>query len=89
MSEKMRIEKLQTTINGWANYHATSTAKSIIRDLDMLVRVRLGMCCWKMKMWKKLTKRVKELSKLGISKETADKGVMAVKATAVSQTSKY
>ncbi len=71
MSEKMRIEKLQTTINGWVNYYVTANAKPIMRELDMFVRVRLRMCCWKM--WKNPATRVKELSKLGCSKDMAYK----------------
>jgi RNA-directed DNA polymerase len=69
LSEKERIGKLQTTINGWVNYFVISKAKSVMRDLDMLVRVRLRMCRWSA--WKQPRTRVKELVKLGVSKQQA------------------
>ncbi len=71
MSEQERISKLQTTINGWVNYFMTANAKSLMLELDRFVRVRLRMCSWKA--WKNPATRVKELSKLGASRDNAYK----------------
>ena len=64
ISEKERIGKLQSIINGWVNYFVIAKAKSTMRDLDSFVRMRLRMCSWKS--WKRSKTRVKELVKLGV-----------------------
>jgi RNA-directed DNA polymerase len=69
MSEKERIRKLQSVINGWVNYFVIARAKTVMQDLDGLVRTRLRICHWKI--WKKPATRVKRLLKLGISKQKA------------------
>jgi RNA-directed DNA polymerase len=65
LSEKERISKLQTIINGWVNYFVISKAKNVMRDLDAYVRFRLRMCLWKS--WKQSKTRVKALIKLGFT----------------------
>jgi RNA-directed DNA polymerase len=70
-SEEERIGKLQTIITGWVNYFSISKAKNVMRDLDMFVRGRLRMCQWKA--WKRPRTRVKELIKLGFTREWAFK----------------
>lgn len=69
LSEKERIRKLQSVINGWVNYFVIARAKTVMQDLDGLVRTRLRICRWKV--WKKPATRVKRLLKLGASKQNA------------------
>lgn len=69
LSEEEKIGKLQTIINGWVNYFVIAKAKTVMRDLDRMVRTRLRMCQWSA--WKQPKTRVKELAKLGISKRWA------------------
>lgn len=71
ISEKGRIDKLQSTITGWVNYFVISKAKGVMQDLDRMVRTRLRMCQWKV--WKQAKTRVKELLKLGFSGDWAYK----------------
>lgn len=68
-SEGVKIGKLQSVINGWVNYFAIAKAKTLMQDLDRLVRVRLRICQWKV--WKKPATRVRNLLKLGASKQKA------------------
>ena len=69
VSEKERIRKLQSVINGWVNYFVIARARTVMEDLDGLVRTRLRICQWKI--WKKPATRVKRLLKLGASKQNA------------------
>lgn len=69
MSEKERIGKLQSIINGWVNYFVIARAKTMMQNLDGLVRTRLRICQWKV--WKKPARRVKGLVKLGATKQNA------------------
>jgi group II intron reverse transcriptase/maturase len=69
LSEKERIGKLQSIITGWVNYFVIAKAKTIMQELDQTVRVRLRVCQWKV--WKKPATRVKQLLKLGASKQKA------------------
>lgn len=71
MSEEERIRQLRSIINGWVNYFVISKARSVMRDLDMYVRVRLRICQWKA--WKQSKTRVKALIKLGFSDRWAYK----------------
>jgi len=71
LSEERRIEKLQSVITGWVNYFIIAKAASVMKELDGLTRVRLRICQWKA--WKRPRTRVKELSKLGFTKEWAYK----------------
>lgn len=67
LSEKERIGKIQSIIDGWVNYFAIAKAKSVMKGLDELVRVRLRICQWKA--WKRPGTRVRQLLKLGVSKQ--------------------
>jgi RNA-directed DNA polymerase len=69
LSEKERIGKLQSMIPGWVTYFVIAKAKTVMQDLDELVRVRLRICQWKA--WKKPANRVKQLLKLGAKKQNA------------------
>jgi len=71
VSEKGRIDKLQSIITGWVNYFVIAKAKGVMQDLDRMVRTRLRMCQWKA--WKQPKTRVKELIKLGFSDDRAFK----------------
>ncbi len=67
LSEKVRIGKIQSIINGWVNYFVIAKAKKVMKGLDELVRVRLRICQWKS--WKRTKTRVRQLFKLGASKQ--------------------
>jgi len=68
-SEKEKIWQLNPVINGWVSYFVIAKAKTVMQDLDRLVRVRLRICQWKV--WKKPATRVRNLMKLGVSKQKA------------------
>lgn len=68
-SEREKIGKLNSVINGWVSYFVIARAKTVMQDLDRLVRVRLRICQWKV--WKKPATRVRNLLKLGVSKQKA------------------
>jgi RNA-directed DNA polymerase len=68
-SEHGKIGRLQSVINGWVNYFVIAKAKTVMQDLDKLVRTRLRICQWKV--WKKPATRVRNLMKLGVSKQKA------------------
>jgi len=69
MAESERIVKLQQIITGWVNYFALARAKTLMRELDGLVRTRLRICQWKA--WKKPGARVRNLLKLGLGRQRA------------------
>lgn len=69
MSEKERIGKIQTMIEGWVNYFVIAKAKTVMKGLDALARVRLRICQWKA--WKRPRTRVKQLMKSGMSRHKA------------------
>jgi RNA-directed DNA polymerase len=64
-SQQEQIKQLQAVIVGWVNYFKLAKAKSVLQDLDKLVRVRLRIGAWKN--WKKPKTRIWNLRKLGIS----------------------
>jgi RNA-directed DNA polymerase len=68
-SENEKIGKLNSVINGWVSYFVIAKAKTVMQDLDRLVRARLRICQWKV--WKKPATRVRNLLKLGASKQKA------------------
>lgn len=69
LSDPERIGKIQSMIEGWVNYFVIARAKTVMQDLDKLVRVRLRICQWKA--WKQPRTRVKGLLKLGVRKQQA------------------
>jgi RNA-directed DNA polymerase len=71
LSETERIRKLQSVIYGWVNYYCIAKAKSVMESLDSRIRVRLRICLWKA--WKKPAMRIKQLLRLGASKQNAIK----------------
>ena len=69
LSERNRIEKLKPVVEGWVNYFGIAKAKSVMQALDEFVRTRLRICNWKA--WKRPKTRVRNLLKLGASKQKA------------------
>lgn len=66
-----RIERLNWLIRGWVNYFSLGNMKSIMLQIDERLRTRLRVIIWKQ--WKKKSKRLWGLLKLGVSKWIADK----------------
>lgn len=64
---RQKILKMQPLIQGWVNYFSIAKAKSVMQDLDALVRLRLRMGIWKE--WKKCRTRVSNLLKLKAGKQ--------------------
>jgi RNA-directed DNA polymerase len=69
LSEKERIGKIQSMLVGWVTYYEIAKAKTVMKSLDELVRVRLRICQWKA--WKRPGTRVRQLLKLVKSKQKA------------------
>ena len=66
-----RIEKLNWLIRGWINYFALTNMKSTMLSIDERLRIRVRVIIWKQ--WKKKSKRLWGLLKLGVPKWIADK----------------
>lgn len=64
---RQKILKLQPLVQGWVNYFSIAKAKSLMQDLDKMVRVRLRMGLWKE--WKNCRTRTANLLKLKASKQ--------------------
>ena len=62
-----RIEQLNLSIRGWINYFSLGNMKSIVTSIDDRLRVIV----WKQ--WKKKSRRLWELLKLGVPKWIVDK----------------
>ena len=69
LSEEERIGKIQSMLEGWVTYYIIAKAKTVMKSLDELVRVRLRICQWKA--WRRPRTRVRQLLKLGKSKQKA------------------
>ncbi|VKH13310.1 GBSi1, group II intron, maturase [Streptococcus pneumoniae] len=59
------------SIRGWINYFSLGNMKSIVASIDERLRTRLRVIIWKQ--WKKKSRRLWGLLKLGIPKWIADK----------------
>ena len=57
------ISKLNLVIRGWINYFRICDMKTLMKDMDGWLRVRIRMCIWKQ--WKTPNNREKALVKLG------------------------
>jgi RNA-directed DNA polymerase len=64
-----KIKKLETMIKGWVNYFSIAQAKSGMKGLDEMVRVRLRIGIWKQ--WKRPKTKISNLVKLGLSQRKA------------------
>jgi RNA-directed DNA polymerase len=69
LGEKERIGKIQSMLVGWVTYYEIAKAKTVMKNLDELVRVRMRICQWKA--WKQPRTRVRQLLKLVKSKQKA------------------
>ena len=58
----VRLLKLKQVIIGWINYYKLADMKSLLKELDVIIRTRIRMCIWKS--WKTISKRYKSLKKL-------------------------
>ncbi|TMR81324.1 maturase, partial [Streptococcus pseudopneumoniae] len=58
-------------IRGWINYFSLGNMKSIVTSIDERLRTRLRVIIWKQ--WKKKSRRLWGLLKLGVPKWIADK----------------
>lgn len=66
-----RIERLNWLIRGWINYFSLGNMKTVMAQIDERLRTRLRVIIWKQ--WKKKSKRLWGLLKLGVPKWIADK----------------
>jgi RNA-directed DNA polymerase len=64
-----RLEKLTQVTRGWVNYFAKANARTQLARIDEWTRMRLRMCIWKQ--WKRIPTRIKNLQKLGVTKQKA------------------
>ena len=68
-SIEVTYKKIKQLVVGWINYFKLADMKSAMRKLDEWLRRRIRMCYWKQ--WKKISTKLKNLQKLGISKQKA------------------
>ena len=66
-----RIEQLNLSIRGWINYFSLGNMKRIVTSIDQRLRTRLRVIIWKQ--WKKKSRLLWGLLKLGVPKWIADK----------------
>lgn len=66
------IEKLNWVIRGWINYSSLTNMKSVMPSIDERLRTCMRAIIWKQ--WKKKSKRLWGLLKLGVPRWIADKG---------------
>lgn len=69
VSMQYRFDKLAEYIRGWMNYFGMSEFYSPIADIDGWLRRRVRMCYWKQ--WRRARTKVRELRKLGTSRDAA------------------
>ena len=87
VSMDYRISKLNPVIRGWINYFRICDMKTLMRDMDGWLRVRIRMCIWKQ--WKTPQHREKCLIRLGMSRWRAHrnansrKGCMAIASSGI------
>ncbi|VQQ78943.1 reverse transcriptase/maturase, group FT II introns [Streptococcus pneumoniae] len=66
-----RIEQLNWVIRGWMNYFSMTNMKSVMESIDERLRTRIRVIIWKQ--WKKKSRRLWGLLRLGVPKWIADK----------------
>lgn len=82
VSMDYRISKLSSVIRGWINYFRICDMKTLMKEMDSWLRVRIRMCIWKQ--WKTPQRREWGLRKLGMNAFWAHvnarsrKGTMAI-----------
>ena len=73
VSMDYRIEKLNEVIRGWINYYRIGSMKTVLTRTDEHLRTRMRIVIWKQ--WKKSSKRMWGLRKLGVPEWMARKSV--------------
>ena len=87
VSMDYRIVKLNPVIRGWINYFRICDMKTLMKELDGWLRVRIRMCIWKQ--WKTPQRREWGLRKLGMNafwahvNANSRKGIMAIASSGV------
>ena len=82
-----RIVKLNSVIRGWINYFRICDMKTLMKDMDRWLRVRIRMCIWKQ--WKTSQRREWGLRKLGMNvfwahvNANSRKGIMAIASSGI------
>jgi RNA-directed DNA polymerase len=65
-SETLKLIQLDELIRGWVNYFKLANAKSVMENLDEMIRTRLRISTWRR--WKRIKTKVTNLLKLGLEK---------------------
>lgn len=73
VSMDYRIRKLNEVIRGWINYYRIGSMKNVLTRIDKHLRTRMRIVIWKQ--WKKSSKRMWGLRKLGVPEWMARKSV--------------
>lgn len=87
VSMDYRIAKLNPVIRGWINYFRICDMKTLMKEMDSWLRVRIRMCIWKQ--WKTPQRREWGLRKLGMNafwahvNANSRKGIMAIASSGV------
>ena len=87
VSMDYRISKLNPVIRGWTNYFRICDMKTLMKDMDSWLRVRIRMCIWKQ--WKTPQRREWGLRKLGMNafwarvNARSRKGTMAIASSGI------
>ena len=87
VSMDYRISKLNPVIRGWINYFRICDMKTLMKELDGWLRVRIRMCIWKQ--WKTPQRREWGLRKLGMNpfwarvNANSRKGIMAIASSGI------
>ena len=87
VSMDYRISKLNPVIRGWINYCRIGDMKTLMKDMDGWLRVRIRMCIWKQ--WKTPQRREWGLRKLGMNpfwayvNANSRKGIMAIASSGI------
>ena len=63
------LYRLKVYARGWLNYYGIASMKNPIEDINSWLYHRIRMCIWKQ--WKKPRTKMRNLQKLGVSKELA------------------
>ena len=90
VSLQTRFLKIKQLVVGWINYFRIGYFKKRCIDLDAWLRFRVRMCIWKQ--WKTPQKRIRMMTKLGVSKDRATRTAYSRKGyarIAISQPLKY
>lgn len=66
---EQKLRKLEPVIRGWVNYFLIAKSKKALKGLDQFIRSRLRVGLWRD--WKKSRTRIRNLIRLGASKQKA------------------